>query len=337
MSDVLTYPIATGRLVLSQGELVALAEEVGAERVRGLDGWGLLHAGVDPAAARAALEARGLDRSRADLLGAAAAWVRQRLALLRLDEAGQRAALILRHEADRLVSHLVAAGPAAGHSGAVGVAVSTVFDQPVAAGPLTTLAPRELVVEELDPAELTDRAWRATGLDEEPGGGPADDGDTADAGEAPDTGDAAAGDAAAGEADAAEAGARALLPRPFVAGLRDAVQESAADATDRLVAAGLAAADASALVDELATGPLPLVRLVAWRRTGGGDDAGVTAAGGADDGGDGVSEVRATWLVGRDRLWLVSEAPGVDVVGLGPDTVAGAARTVAAAVGEGER
>lgn len=227
MSDVLTFTTATGRLVLSRAELAALADEAGADRVRGLDGLGLLHVGIDADAAQADLERRGLDRSRADLLGSESAWVRQRLALLRLDRPGERAVLVLRHDEDRLVSHLLASGDD------LACAVS-----PVTPGPPASAAPDPLgrfSVEDVEPDELAGRVWRCCGLTPPP----------------------------AGEVDPVH---RVPLPRPLALGLREAARASAEDTTARLVDAGLAAGAASSLVADVAAGALPLVRVVAWRR-----------------------------------------------------------------------
>jgi hypothetical protein len=296
MSGTQSFTTATGRLVLSRAELVALAEEVDAHRLRGLDGLGLLHVGVDAEAGRARLERRMLDGSRADLLGSEAAWARQRLALLRLDRPGDRAMLVLRHEADRLAAHLLAARPG------VACAISAVFDQPVEFGPLTTMEAGGFLVEDLDRPELADRAWACTGLE-------------------------GAADAGPGAAPVGPASTR--LPRPLALGLRDAARDSADATVSRLVDAGFPPADAAALVDDVAAGPLPLVRVIGWWRP--------------DDEADAVSESALTWMVGADRLWRLDDEPGEDddsddhddaTCAVGPMTEAGAARALADTMAE---
>jgi hypothetical protein len=266
MSDVLTFTTATGRLALGRSELVALAEEVAADRVRGLDGLGLLHVGVDTHTALAALERRGLDRSRADLLGSEAAWVRQRLALLRLDRPGERAVMVLRHEADRLDARLLAEG------GDLACVVSTRSDEPV-----------DFVIEDVEPGDTAERAWRWTGL-------PPAAGDIAPAG-------------------------WARLPHPLALGLRDAASASADDAAARLVDAGLAPEDASGLVDDVTAGALPLVRVVAWRRR--------------DDSDDRVTESTLSWMVGRDRLWLIDDRSDAAWAEIAPASESQAGRELA--------
>jgi hypothetical protein len=287
-----SFTTATGRLVLSRAELVALAEEVDAHRVRSLDGLGLLHVGVDTDAGRARLEQRMLDGSHADLLGSEAAWVRQRLALLRLDRPGDRAMLVLRHEGERLAAHLLAA-----RSG-VASAISTV--EPVESG-----ESGGFLVEDLEPPDLAGRARACTGLEQRPSPGP-------------------------GLAPAEPAGpAPTRLPRPLVLGLRDVARNSAGAAVSRLVDAGLPPADATALVDDVAAGPLPLVRVVGWWRPG--DEAGET--GEIGEIGE-IGESALTWMVGADRLWRLDDDPDGDASAVGPMTDAGAARALAETMAE---
>jgi hypothetical protein len=282
-SGTQSFTAATGRLLLSRAELVALAEEVDAHRVRGLDGLGLLHVGVDADVGRARLEQRMLDWSRADLLGSEAAWVRQRLALLRLDRPGDRAMLVLRHQGERLAAHLLAA-----QTGAGGVACA-----------VSTVEPGGFLVEDLDPPDLAGRAWACTGLEDGPDAGPR----LAPTGPAP-----------------------TRLPRPLVVGLRDAARDSAEAAVSRLVDAGLPPADAAALVDDVAVGPLPLVRVVGWWRPG--DEAG--AAGETGE----IGESAISWMVGADRLWLLDDDPDGDSCTVDPTTDAGAARALAQTMAE---
>jgi hypothetical protein len=273
-----TFTTATGRLVVGRAELVALAGEVGADRVRGLDGRGLLHVGVDGAAALVELARRGLDESRADLLGSEAAWVRQRLALLRLDRPGERAVLVLRHEGRRVDSHLLGAGDG------IACQVSAVFD------PDRDRAD-PFVIEDVEPEALAGLVWRATGLT------PAHGGD--------------------GDVGPVEPVAPVRLSRPLALGLREAAHASTADAGAGLVQAGLAPADASALVSDVAAGPLPLVRVVSWHRH---DDV--------------VTESALAWMAGADRLWLIEDRADAGWADLAPATEAQASQALAATIGE---
>lgn len=166
MSQIAFSP-ATGQLLLTREQLVALAQEVGADRVRGLDGVGLVHVGVDGDEARESLVARGLGPEYASFLGSEAFWVRRVLGALRVAEPGDRAVLVVRHEADRVVSHL------AGLHGSTAVVVKAVYDEPVTFGPISTVACPAYLVKEIDPDEMAAGVWSSAfvPVDTDGGGG----------------------------------------------------------------------------------------------------------------------------------------------------------------------
>ncbi len=233
MTTAGAFTVASGRLGLSRNELVVLAEEVGADRVRGLDGSGLLHIGVDVDAARRSLGQRALGPAHADLLGSEAAWVRRALRALLVATPGDRALLALRHGTRGLRATLAGAG------GSAACAVSTTFDQPVSFGPVTTVADRGFLVEDLDPALLALRAWTTLGL------GPVDSVEPM-------------AEAAAGPT-VVRVPRSALAPGPAGDG------SSLAAALTR---AGLGPQDAANLAADLREGSMELTRATSWWRDG---------------------------------------------------------------------
>ncbi len=229
MTVTFAFSVASGTLELSRGELVVLAEEVGAHRVRALDGSGLLHAGIDVNAARHLLARRTLDAAHADFLGSEAAWVRRALGSLRVSRPGDRAVLVLRHAATALRSTL------AGVTDQEGCAITGIYDRPVSLGPVSTVAESGFVVEDLAPSSLACRIWAAVGLN------------------------SACVDCAPPAHEAS------LMSRSALARLRHA-DETAVDAEEELARTGLDRKLVTALARDMAAGTVELTSVRGWWR-----------------------------------------------------------------------
>ncbi len=217
--------MSTGVIGLSRGELVALAQEVGVHRLRGLDGSGLLHIGVDVDEARRTLDQRTLGALHADLLGSEAARVRRGLRALRVSRPGDRAALVLRQGPAVLRAAL------AGTSGSDGCSVTATFDRPITFGPVATVTDRGFVVEDIDPGSLATWLWDKSGVE-------------------PST-------------VARPTTSWSPVPHGLLAALRDP-SGATADALGELARAGLDPPDAEALTQDVVAGTFELVRIVGW-------------------------------------------------------------------------